>query len=290
MGRISVGAEVEYMVNKRNNLHYAIGRLNELNLEREYYCQMVEYSNMLYRNINSTMTSIKMTLTNIVREAETKAVQIREFLQTRGKRWKIYVSSIPMKVNSRTVIWNGLHIHIGINDVDVRTINGKVVRALSTYWKFINNPDLRFIYSHHLWGYFRPSSYDYKRRSKFKPVLLRPRLNTIEFRLFSFTDIKNLQLREKLAKFLSILIDGIRAGQTGRQIAERLGWDYSEVLNIYDTFKNAHGDINDWYLTSENGETINGSSYRGHQYVCIRSRNRTGYYFRVAKRMTILEI
>jgi hypothetical protein len=270
-GVITLGAEIEYATRPGTNTHYIISRqMQELDLEFEYYPHMVEYNDILV-SAELSINGIEIGLNRIRKKIENKAIELKRYLNQHRPTWRVYISAIPF-AKYDGLIWNGLHLHLGkifkVGDI-------RYVRALAVYWKHKHNPDFRFLTSHHLWGSLRSSSYSFKQKPKFKPVI-RTSHNTTEFRLFAFEDIKVKQLRKELAKFLYTLIKYYSETSNNwfDEVCDKLEWISSSVVDTYRFYKNFSCEyipVNISY-TKEYGRTclteeINGEKYSGRLFV-----------------------
>ena len=232
---ITLGAEVEYVVLIGHNIHTLLNNedLNRLSLELEYYTHMVEFNEILL-STNLSVEGINEALKSISAKMKEKAKEIKRFLNRKGKRsWRVYISAIPFKKYDG-LVFNGIHLHLGYIVRSERRLNW--FKKLAVYWKYKNNPDLRFLTSHHIWGNHRPSNYSFKRRPKFSPVIVTSH-GTVEFRCFSFEDIAIKHVREKLANFLFHLTyyhkRYIRRERFIEKVCESQGWSIEEVERFW---------------------------------------------------------
>jgi hypothetical protein len=214
---VTIGAEIEYSVKPGLDAHNAID-LSALELEREFYQHQIEYNDILIATENSPQ-AIENALKEVVKKIKRKATEVKRALNRNGKRWKVYVSAIPFKKYDG-LIWNGLHLHIKPETIaKIGTIT-----AAAVYLKHIYSRDMRFITSHHIWGAFRNSNYSFKRKLKFAPVIVSQH-ETIEFRLFSFEDIANREMRKRIAKFFHTIYNLDYSRRISPQIRRAMGWD-----------------------------------------------------------------
>lgn len=101
----------------------------------------------------------------------------------------------------------GVHVHIDCDNIS----DPDLAERLLVYDKFIRNPSLRFLTSHHVWGAIRHYSKEWKRKERFRPLAYSPdredKPETWEIRIYDLEDIWNGTL-ERGIRILKQLSEG----------------------------------------------------------------------------------
>ena len=199
---VDLGIELEFWA---KNLPYSI--IDKYNIQNEYYPNMYEVNNFLFTNLKSEK-EIYESLTKVLNIVK----KMKDEINATGG--KCFISSRGKVIDSKSVIWNGLHIHINI-DTPENTYNlYKSCRYKNIFEKFKLNrlPSFRSLYSHHIWGYHRVYSYNYKTRRKFQPVIFNNNYNTMEVRIFDNEDLIYKWRREQLSKLIWETVKNFKKG------------------------------------------------------------------------------
>lgn len=269
---ITLGAEQEYCSAPNVNLHGLVSSdVEDLEIQLEYYQNMIEFNEILFSS-STSYERIEDNLEKIRKLIEDKAIQIYDYIKNvRGRGVKLYLSSMPFYVREiRALIFNGLHLHI---NADAINIGAQDLRKLVAYFKKEINNDVRFNFSHHLWGGIANSSYVFKKKIRFSPAVLTSH-GTFELRVFTYNDLK--EYANKLAYFIHLLT----SIKDKNSICKIMDWDWRDIEEFWRMFKDMEIDIGDYsegHYTYKNEELIidcsdNFVSYGGSLYAVFRER------------------
>jgi hypothetical protein len=171
--------------------------------EREYYYHQVERNDFLFNveDLNDLYGILNYMNKSIISEIKDISYDTDYWIP---------LNSIYSDVCG-SVVSNGIHIHIGgeefmeefvryavDNDLSLGYVYNKFRQFIVRNYIDIFGLSGRFVFSHHIWGNYRDSSYEFKRKRKFRPALFRYEHNTFEFRLFNLEDLFEV---EKMCKF-----------------------------------------------------------------------------------------
>jgi len=193
---MKIGAEFEFW----NSRGLPTNIKRKYNIISEYYGGMFEINNFLseFHNssgIHSLLTQVSDVAKKIAEEDDNTVIQ------TAG-----------ITVDDYNMVFNGTHIHISLsNTVETYSFFMWLLDSnIVPQWKLSNMPSIRSFWSHHIWGNYRAYNYNYKSKTKFKPVTFCDDLSTVEFRIFDNEDILIESRRKKLATFLWKLVEDFR--------------------------------------------------------------------------------
>lgn len=222
---MKIGAEIEFWARNgvTSDVYYKYAVIDE------YYSGMYELNNFISdfsseKEIYSFLTKVADT----ANEIKDKAYEHYNYdFRTKG-----------IKIDDRCIAFNGLHLHISLGssantyDFANSLMNSRIIE----HFKLDNYPSLRSMYSHHIWGYLRDYSYDYKSKEKFRPVIWVDRLGTVELRIFDNEDIMVKTRRKKVSRFIwNTISNFIKTGNTGtkKSIPEFSSGEDIENLSWY---------------------------------------------------------
>lgn len=249
---ITIGAEMEYCSDRRRDLHSILGRYNlfsELDLQTEYYSNMIEFNEMLFSTSNS-IQELEEVLTEIRDRIVEKAIEINEELRNRGgRRVKLYLSPYPM-VMYEGAVFNGLHLHINLESVKLPL---SFLKKAIAYYKYKMNEDFRFFASHHIWGAHRSSKYSFKQKARFSPTTT-TRHGTLEIRVFSFDDLEKEEYRKKIA----VLIHLITGVKDTKSFCKIIGCDRNEIEEFWNYYSSRPCELPtaDWMKIFKSDERV----------------------------------
>lgn len=228
------------------------------NWEREYYDFQVERNNFLF-NINDLKD-----LYNVISYMKTTVINEIEHIAI-DTGYSMPMNSLYSKMCSG-LISNGVHIHLGgdefisqffkyanENELYIGRVFNKFREFIIRTYIDIFGISGRFAFSHHVWGYYRNSIYEYKQKSKFRPALYRHEHKTFELRLFNLEDIFDIvKMREFLKRIYNFKVKKIEKVRKSR-VQSRLESVNSEFdsswIEFYEKEKNRFKDsiyINDY--------------------------------------------
>ena len=257
MGKvITIGAEQEYCSAPSVNLHRLVeDSLSKLDLQLEFYRNMVEFNEMLFSTTSSSQ-KIEETLRAMAEMIIDKAIEINnDIMDRRGRGVKLYLSPLPF-VAYEGLVYNGLHLHINKDAINISSLRS--LRLITAFFKQKEiGDDSRFYFSHHIWGAYRPSSYSFKCKARFSPCVLTAH-GTIEFRVFSFDDIYEEKKRRRLAYFFH-LITSVRSED---EIFTIYKWD-GEVEDFWERMIRTRAELPNayWSKSFASGEQVEVDSY-----------------------------
>jgi hypothetical protein len=183
-----VGMEIEFC---SYEAHYNIP-IGDLGLEREYYSNMIEFNNFLMEG--KSKEDLEKIIEKIVECIKELALEIYDNMKNKEALW---ISEYGFCANDG-LVYNGIHLHISVPEMEYKYRNGLFsldrIRKYIVQYKVENNIDLRFLTSHHIWGHYRGSNYQFKQKRKYQPVIWTSR-GTIEIRClnyFDFTENKDV--------------------------------------------------------------------------------------------------
>ena len=185
-----IGVEVELTLLKNGSFYRVEDELldflrNELGdeVEREYYNHIIELKFFFQESGRGMVRRIKekiKKLAQILGNEEGVEIPFKSFLY-------------PI---SRGIIANGIHIHIDAKVFDETELNVDDLEAILVYHKFLKNPSIRFLFSHHIWGAVRYYSRDWKRKPRYRPLCYSPARDdkgeTVEVRIYDLEDLNLL--------------------------------------------------------------------------------------------------
>ena len=223
----SIGFEVELDLFGGSNDEFFDCYRYAFRWEREYYYRQVERNDFLFNveDLNDLYSILNYMNKSIIFEIKDISYDTDYWIP---------LNSIYSDVCG-SVVSNGIHIHIGGEEFMEEFVRYAVDNDLSlgyVYNKFRqfvvrNYIDIfglsgRFAFSHHIWGNYRDSVYEFKRKRKFRPALFRYEHNTFEFRLFNLEDLfeveKMYKFFKKIYNFKVEKIDRVRKCRTQNRL------------------------------------------------------------------------
>jgi len=195
--KIKIGFEFEFMLNSN---HIPDDLWEKYHIEREYYRGMFELNDFFY--IIEKTDSVK----NIYKELKKIQTDIHSRLLTFKKDFEeegLHPDFTPKPIYTcEGLVFNGMHLHISFpfkNKKRFEKIKNLEPHIIAK--KLEIAPTYRAVTSHHIWGAYRPSEYQFKQKNRYQPIIYTNK-NTIEFRLFDYDD---LFMKEGL-KWLALLL------------------------------------------------------------------------------------
>jgi len=224
--KIKIGFEFEFMLNS----NYIPDDLWEkYHIEREYYRGMFELNNFFYV-INKT-DSVK----NIYKELKKIQIDIHSRLLEFKKNFEqedLYPDFVSKPIYvCEGLVFNGMHLHISFpykNKSRFKKIKNLEPHIVAK--KLEISPTYRAITSHHIWGNYRPSEYQFKQKNRYQPIIYTGR-NTIEFRLFDYDDLFIKDGLKWLAVLLFVTYNNIEVEVN------------TEDLKLYDELRNLPSEL-----------------------------------------------
>ena len=248
----TIGYEVELDLYGGNSYEFFKKYTYSHNWEREYYDFQIERNNFLFNisNLKDLYNVISYMRTNIIDEIEHIAIDTK---------YSIPMNSLYSKMCSG-LISNGVHIHLGGDEFISQFIeyanenNIYTGRVFNKFREYIIRAYIdifgisgRFAFSHHIWGYYRNSIYDYKQKSKFRPALYRHEHKTFEMRLFNLEDIFDIvKMREFLKRIYNFKVEKIEKVRKSRVQSrlESVDSEYNSTwIEFYEKEKNKFKDM-----------------------------------------------
>ena len=191
-------------------------KIEEYGLVPEFYSYQWEYNAFLMSTQDYPLHQILKLATDVIIEI--------------GKAISSYTcisEEVTPIENTQSIVSNGLHIHISNREKPYYSDRIEIVRGWVVKRILDECPlNLRFLFSHHIWGAYRPSKYNFKKKRRFAPAVFTSK-GTVEIRALSFFDLLD---RPEFVEELIKEVDEIMTADSYSQIRKYR----NEAKKMYD--------------------------------------------------------
>jgi len=268
---------MEYKIGLENEFTGVLADLDYeiFEFENEYYHNQFEDNQNLISFTSKNQFPI--VLKELFNNSLTKIVsaQLYDMIMYRYNKVKVLLSPNLVYEGYNSLVFNGIHITLDRSLVDhLYQINSDLTNLIGK----IDINSWRKLLSHHIFGYFRDSNYNFKRREKFIPLNFKE--NYLELRFPEANDFVNPLKFNSLVKYIDTLITASKTKLVLNQ--SRPKTRFERIINIKSEYI---GDISEIskiakllitykavYLDIENNLDMNNKTHKKIKEVLLYTR------------------